>query len=91
MKLRILTPARAVVETEVTQVTLPGAAGQLTPMQGHDLLLTPLIAGRLYFSAVDAEGKVERQDYTIGAGVAEVLKDAVTIFTMSAEKPVTPS
>jgi F0F1-type ATP synthase epsilon subunit len=87
MKLRILTPARAVVDTEVTQVTLPGTAGQLTPLAGHDLLLTPLEAGTLYFSAIDAEGRTERQDYRIGEGGAGGGKDAVTVFTMTAEKP----
>ena len=55
-------------------------------MAGHDLLLTPLAAGALYFTAVDAQGKTERQDYRISGGLAEILKNAVTVYTMSVEK-----
>jgi F-type H+-transporting ATPase subunit epsilon len=82
MKLRILTPARAAIEADVTQVTIPGAAGQLTPMGGHDLLITPLTAGALFFFT---EEKAERRDYLIGPGFAEVVKDGVTVFTSSAK------
>ncbi len=81
MKLRILKPGTIVAEAEVDAVTLPGASGQLTPMNGHDLLLTPLKQGAVYFRPIIKGAPGEKQEYKISGGVAEILKDAVTVFT----------
>lgn len=81
MKLLILIPDGKVAEATVNAVTLPGAAGQLTPMTGHDRLLTPLIAGALYFTR---DGK--REAYQLAAGFAEIRSDGVTVFTTKATK-----
>jgi F-type H+-transporting ATPase subunit epsilon len=86
MQFRILTPERRIAEIDVQAVTLPGVAGELTPMEGHDRLVTPLAAGRLIASTLDAENRLVREVFQIGKGFAEVLHDAVTVFTGSATK-----
>ena len=85
MKLKILKPSTIVAEAEVDAVTLPGLAGQLTPMSGHDLLITPLKAGVVYFKPLVNGVVGDKQEYKIGDGFAEILKDRVTVFTESAE------
>ncbi len=79
MKLMILIPDGKIAEAEVHAVTLPGAAGQLTPMTGHDRLLTPLSAGTLFFAR---DGT--RESYQLAAGFAEIRSDGVTVFTTAA-------
>lgn len=86
MKLKIMTPEKLVLEEHVDSVTLPGRAGQLTVLDGHDKLIAELSEGRLYYRYVDADGKPVREDFNIGAGCAEVLKDITRVFTEKAAK-----
>ena len=88
MLLKILTPEKLVVEKEVGSVTLPGKAGQLTVLAGHDFLLTELAAGRLFFRYADSDGKPQREDHEVGEGMAEIVKDAVRVFVATAAKAV---
>ncbi|MFA4875200.1 MAG: hypothetical protein WC956_09850 [bacterium] len=85
MKLRIYRQGQATIEAEVDAVTMPGAAGQITPMSGHDILLTPLKEGALFFRPIEKGGAGERRDYTMGSGFMEVLRDCVSVFTTRAE------
>lgn len=80
MKLSILIPDGKVAEAQVHAVTLPGAAGQLTPMTGHDRMLTPLVAGTLSFTRDGA-----RENYQLAPGFAEIRADGVTVFTTAAK------
>lgn len=84
MKLKLITPEKLVLERDVESVTLPGAVGQLTIMGGHDFFLTPLVSGRLFFRYTDSENKSRREDYEIGRGSVEVLRDGATVFVESA-------
>lgn len=86
MKLKILTPEKLFLERDVDSVTMPGKAGQLTVLAGHDLLLTELVAGKLFFRWTDSEGKPQREDCSVGAGVAEVVQDAVRVFVATATR-----
>lgn len=83
MKLRILNPEKLVTEAEVVSVTLPGSAGQLTPLAHHDRLLTPLTPGRVYFTKTDQGG---REDYNIDQGFAEILPTQITLYVDRAQK-----
>ena len=88
MKLKILTPEKLVLEKDVESVTLPGKAGQLTVLAGHDVLLTELAAGKLFFRYADSDGKPQREDHEVGDGMAEIVKDAVRVFVATAVKSV---
>ncbi|MFH0800616.1 MAG: hypothetical protein V2A66_10625 [Pseudomonadota bacterium] len=83
MKLKILTPAKIVLERDVDSVTLPGEAGQLTVLPGHDRLIAGLKPGRIYFRYLDKEKKPRREDYDAGSGFVEVTKDAASVFVDS--------
>lgn len=84
MKLKILTPERSILEKEVISATLPGKEGELTVLDGHDFLMAEISRGRLYFRYNDDDNKLQRDDYTIGEGLAQVTKDTAIIFTASA-------
>ena len=86
LKFKLLTPEKLIAELDVESVTMPGDAGQLTVLEGHDLLATGLRAGDLYALVRDADGKLQRESYVIGAGVAEVNKKAASVFVATAEK-----
>lgn len=80
MKLRILKAGTIIEEADVDAVTLPGAAGQLTPMSGHDFLLTPLKEGVIRFRPIVKGETKEPQEIKIEDGIAEILKASVTAF-----------
>jgi len=84
MKLKILTPEKMVLEKEVDSVTMPGEAGQFSVMSGHDLLVAKLVSGPLFVRWTDSEGKQQREDYEIAAGIAEVRRDTALVFTSTA-------
>lgn len=86
MKIKIMTPEKLVLEDRADSVTLPGKAGQLTALDGHDRLIAELSEGRLYYRYVDADGKPVRKDFDIGAGCVEILKDITRVFTEKAAK-----
>lgn len=80
MKLKLLTPENLVLERAVVSVTLPGAAGQFTVLDGHDRLVAALKPGPMYFRYLTPDNKPAREDFTIGSGVAEVTGDTVKVF-----------
>jgi F0F1-type ATP synthase epsilon subunit len=84
MYLRILKPGETILEVEVRQVTLPSVDGQVTPMEGHDRMLTVLKPGLVTYARSD-QPEDAREAVDVGAGLAEVLPHAVTIFMNRAE------
>jgi len=84
MNLKIITPVKLVLEKEVDSVTMPGEAGQFTVMSGHDLLVAKLASGLLFVRWTDHEGKPQREDYEIAAGIAEIRRDTALVFTSTA-------
>jgi len=80
MILRVVTPTKTLVDTEVAEVTAPGVAGQLGVLPQHAAFLGQLDAGVVGFAA---SGKKER--IIITGGYAEVVDDVVTILADDAE------
>ena len=80
MILRVVTPPKTLVETEVTEVTAPGVAGQLGVLPQHATFLGQLEAGMVSFTAA---GK--REKIVVSGGYAEVVDDVVTILADDAE------
>jgi len=80
MILRVVTPTKTLVDTEVAEVTAPGVAGQIGVLPQHATFLGQLEAGIVSFSV---SGKRER--IVISGGYAEVVDDVVTILADDAE------
>ena len=84
MRLMIMTPGKAVVDAEVSSVTLPAALGRMTALQGHDTMLALLNPGNIHFVKQGDRGGAVREDYDIGSGFAEVIHDMVTVCVSKA-------
>ncbi|HYC57841.1 MAG TPA: ATP synthase F1 subunit epsilon [Candidatus Binatia bacterium] len=82
MRLRIVTPASAIVDTEVSEVIAPGSEGEFGVLPLHVTFLGALAPGVLTY----VEGGV-RKKVVIGGGYAEVRDDVVTVLADSAELP----
>ena len=80
MILRVVTPTKTLVDTEVAEVTAPGVAGQIGVLPQHATFLGQLEAGIVGFTA---SGKRER--IVISGGYAEVVDDVITILADDAE------
>ena len=66
MKLRILTPQKLAFEETVKSVTIPGFAGELTVLDKHIPLFTPLKEG-----IVRIDGETGESYFSIGGGYME--------------------
>jgi F-type H+-transporting ATPase subunit epsilon len=80
MILRVVTPTSTLVDTEVSEVTAPGVAGQIGVLPQHATFLGQLDAGIVGFTAA---GKRER--IVISGGYAEVVDDVITVLADDAE------
>ena len=80
MILRVVTPTKTLVDSEVAEVTAPGVAGQIGVLPQHATFLGQLEAGVVGFTA---SGKRER--IVISGGYAEVVDDVITILADDAE------
>ena len=81
LKLTVVTPLGAVVETEADQVDLPGAMGEMGVLADHQPGLIMLGGGVVSYSGVEA-GEV-----LIRGGVAEVGADRVLVLCDEACRP----
>jgi F-type H+-transporting ATPase subunit epsilon len=79
LALSIVTPARAVVETEVDSVVLPGSEGEFGVLPGHEALLAPLREGAVVYQEAGQSVRVE-----ITGGFAEVTQTHVTVLADAA-------
>jgi len=85
MRLTVLKPNEDIVDATVDQVTLPCALGQITPMDGHDRVLSTTDGGLIYF-ILEGEGGQVREEYNISPGVIEITHDSVNILVEHAER-----
>jgi F-type H+-transporting ATPase subunit epsilon len=79
--LEIVTPSRRVLVRDVDEVVLPGAEGSFGVLPGH----APMLAG-LQCGVAEVRSGSERDVLAIGAGVAEVGPDRVTVLAETAER-----
>ncbi len=82
LRLRVVTPTRLAVDTEVTELTAPGSEGQMGVLPSHVTFLGQLDVGLLRYT----EGGTSKQVIVHG-GYAEVIDDVVTILADHAEFP----
>ena len=83
IELIIVTPERQLLRESVTEVTLPGAGGELGIRPGHAALITELGIGELVYRT---RGASEAQSLAIISGFAEVLGDRATVLAETAER-----
>jgi len=79
-RLRVLTPERALVDTEVREVTAQGALGQIGVLPDHAALVTALEPGPLVY---EEDGTTTRLE--LGSGFAEVRDNVMTVLAESGE------
>lgn len=84
IELIIVTPERQMLRETVTEVTLPGADGQLGVLPGHAPLITELGIGELSYRT---KGGSQSDPIAIISGFAEVLGERVTVLAETAERP----
>ncbi len=82
MRLRIVTPVRPVVDTDVSEVVVPGSEGEFGVLPLHVTFLGGVSPGVLTY----VEGGVRRR-VVLDGGYAEVRGDTLTILADAAEFP----
>lgn len=82
IQLVIVTPERQLLSGGVTEVTLPGAEGELGVLPGHAPLITELGIGELRYRKTDG---MFSDPIAIIRGFAEVLPERVTVLAETAE------
>jgi F-type H+-transporting ATPase subunit epsilon len=80
LMLRILTPARLILEEEVDEVTAPGALGEFGVLPNHINFLTSLSVGEVSYRKGN-----QKRFVVISGGFAEVLENVVTLLVPTAE------
>src|ERR1700753_1267365 len=83
IELIIVTPERQLLRETVTEVTLPGADGQLGVLPGHAPLITELGIGEWVYRS---KGGSVSDPIAIISGFAEVLGERVTVLAEMAER-----
>lgn len=79
-RLRVYTPERELVDTDVREVTAQGAYGQIGVLPDHAALVTALEPGPLSFKE---DGRIVRLE--LGGGFAEVRDNVMTVLAESGE------
>lgn len=78
--LKIVTPYRSLVDTDVDEVTAPSVRGQFCVLPDHDYYLIQLVPG-----AVEYKQAGEKHHLAISRGFAEVGHDRVIILAETAD------
>jgi len=81
MQLKLITPERQVLDTEVEEVYAPGVAGEFGVLPGHITFMTALTVGVLRYKSQGREHFV-----SVSGGFVEVLNDTVTVLADTAEQ-----
>ncbi len=71
----LVSPERRLVSADVTEVSIPGAEGDLTAMASHSPLITTLRPGLV--KSVGADGEAE---YVVTGGFAEIDGETVSVL-----------
>ena len=79
-RLRMYSPERELVDTDVSEVTAPGAWGEIGVLPDHAALVTALDAGLLSYREDAAVVRL-----SLGAGFAEVRDNVMTVLAESGE------
>ena len=79
-RLRVYSPERQVVDADVSEVTAPGAYGEIGVLPDHAALVTTLEAGILTYKAGNTVSRLR-----LGGGFAEVRDNVMTVLADSAE------
>jgi len=82
IKFEIVTPERVVLKEEITQITLPTKAGEITVLPDHIPLVSSLVPGVIHVKRRNGEDEI----ISISGGFLEVLKDKVVILADTAER-----
>lgn len=82
IKFEIVTPERVVLREEITQITLPTKAGEITILPNHIPLVSSLLPGVVHVKKKNGEDEI----MSISGGFLEVLKDKVVILADTAER-----
>jgi F-type H+-transporting ATPase subunit epsilon len=80
IRLRVVTPRRSLIDSEVEAVSLPSVDGQIGILPGHRPLLTALGRGPIGFRR---DGRDESHE--VDGGYAEIHPDRVVVFTRLAD------
>jgi F-type H+-transporting ATPase subunit epsilon len=83
IRLRVVTPARLVLDEEVDEVTAPGELGEFGVLPNHIAFLSTLVPGVLSYK----QGS-KIQTLAISGGYAEVLDNVMTVLATAAEFPL---
>jgi F-type H+-transporting ATPase subunit epsilon len=76
-RLEIVTPEGKAFSDEVSDVVLPGGAGEMDVLPQHSNLVSTLVAGELRYKGKDGG----THELAIGAGFAEIQGDHVNVLT----------
>ncbi len=79
-RLRVYSPERQLVDTDVPEVTAPGAYGEIGVLPDHAALVTLLEPGTLSYKTGATTSRLR-----IGGGFAEVRDNVMTVLADSAE------
>jgi len=82
IKFEIVTPERVVLREEITQITVPTKAGEITVLPNHIPLVSSLLPGVVHVKKKNGEDEI----MSISGGFLEVLKDKVVILADTAER-----
>ena len=79
-RLRVYSPEREFVDADVSEVTAPGAYGEIGVLPDHAALVTTLEAGLLTYKEGARTGHLQ-----ISGGFAEVRDNVMTVLADTAE------
>jgi len=82
IQFEIVTPEKVVLKEEITQITLPTRAGEITVLPNHIPLVSSLLPGVIQIKKKNGEDEV----ISISGGFLEVSKDKVVILADTAER-----
>ena len=83
--LSIVTPnKRLLVDTEIEEVLVPGAKGELDILPGHAPLITTLSTGILRYRL---QGEANYKSVAVSWGYCEVMPNGVNVMAETAETP----
>ncbi len=79
MQFDLVSPERRLASVAATEVQIPGVAGDLTAMEGHEATITTLRPGIV--RAISAEGT---KAYAVTGGFAEITATSVSVLAETA-------